>query len=566
MGRSVVVSDDDGDRIIAVYERVSSDKQGIARQESVRQWAAEMSPSREVVAFQDDGVSAFKVSIFDRPGGKRLCELIEQGHVEAVCVDAQDRLSRGDDLEWVTFRTLCETQGTRIVIDRREVRDDLGGRLESYLKALLAHQEGVQKSHNVKTGKRDAAKKGKRNGGGRRTYGYRQRDTNSETGRPCGPCVQDPIECDALRWAALDLYVSQGLSQSQVARRLNEAGWRTVTGRAWSQSQITQMFTNRTYLGEVQYRGEWFPGGEHEPLFTRDEWDRIQRARETRRRGGAGGKGGRPTKDEFLFIGGMLRCGSCGAPMRPHAPKNSQGRRYPLYRCGGARDGSTSCTRGGGIRREAVEGPLVAYFDRAGLSDLEDTRRAFEDRHEHDLAHVRALRERARRRAIETTEALDRIRADYKAGRIDADEWREFRAELEAEHAEAVAEADQFEKREAELHAEHAEQDIEQAALQHLADLRAALTSPVRDAETLAAVRLRLAELFDHFLLCRHSPDVGIGEQPTEIGDGLYLRAVLREDAFDHVSTTATRQPNRSLSRPAGNAPGRAPARQRARR
>jgi hypothetical protein len=208
-----------------------------------------------------------------------------------------------------------------------------------------------------------------------------------------------------------------------------------------------------------------------------------------------------------------------------------------LYACLGRLSGSADCTLPG-IRRERIDGGLLASFSRAGLSDLEEVRRAFEERREHDLATVRALRDSAHRRSIETAENLARVRDDYKQGRIDADEWRDFRTELDAEHAEAAAEAERFNKREAELLAEHAEHDLDLAALQHLADLRSALTAPVRDASTLHAVRLRLAEVFDHFVLCRRSPDVAIGPQPTDLGDGLYLRPVLREDAFDHLTAT----------------------------
>src|SRR5690349_3958959 len=112
-------------RLAVVYERVSSDRQDMTRQAVQRDRARADYPEQEIEVVQDDGVSAFKVSIFDRPGGRRLCDLIEAGRVEAIYVDAQDRLSRGDDLEWVSFRALCDQHGTRIVVDGNELRSDL---------------------------------------------------------------------------------------------------------------------------------------------------------------------------------------------------------------------------------------------------------------------------------------------------------------------------------------------------------------------------------------------------------------------------------------------------------
>jgi hypothetical protein len=303
---------------------------------------------------------------------------------------------------------------------------------------------------------------------------------------------------------------------------------------------MSRTIRGRLYVGDVQHRGEWFKGN-HEAVFSQAEWDELQRALDTRRKGGAGGKGGRPTKQPFLFLGGTLRC-ECGSAMSPHTASG-----YGYYRCVGRAHGRTNC-KAPSIRRETVEGAVVRYFDRAGLSDLEATRQAFEDQREHDLAAVRSLHDAAQRRIGETAEALDRIESDYVAGRITADQWTRLEPKLQAEHAEAVSEADQFTRREAELHAEHAEQDLQQATLQRLADLRSVLTAPVRDAETVDAVRLQLATIYDRFVLTRHCPDVAMGEQPTPAGD-LYLRPVLREDAFDHVTTT-TEQPIRSLRRP----------------
>src|SRR5262245_39664454 len=104
-------------KCVVAYLRVSSAAQDLARQRAVLEQARADHPEREVVVVEDDGVSAFRVSVFDRPGGRRLCSLIEADDVEAVYTDALDRLTRGDDVEWITFRALCEAHGTRLVID-----------------------------------------------------------------------------------------------------------------------------------------------------------------------------------------------------------------------------------------------------------------------------------------------------------------------------------------------------------------------------------------------------------------------------------------------------------------
>ena len=58
------------DRIVVVYERVSTDRQDLGRQAVQRERASTDHPEAKLVVIQDDGVSAYKVPIFERPGGR----------------------------------------------------------------------------------------------------------------------------------------------------------------------------------------------------------------------------------------------------------------------------------------------------------------------------------------------------------------------------------------------------------------------------------------------------------------------------------------------------------------
>ena len=72
------------DRIVIAYERVSTDEQ-------FRRWPGARStpqtgPAASASSREPGGVSASKLAIFDRPGGKELCDLITAGRVEAIYV------------------------------------------------------------------------------------------------------------------------------------------------------------------------------------------------------------------------------------------------------------------------------------------------------------------------------------------------------------------------------------------------------------------------------------------------------------------------------------------------
>ena len=45
------------------------------------------------------------------------------------------------------------------------------------------------------------------------------------------------------------------LSDTEVARLLNSKGYRTKQGRLFSKEMVRDMLQNRTYLGEIRYKG-----------------------------------------------------------------------------------------------------------------------------------------------------------------------------------------------------------------------------------------------------------------------------------------------------------------------
>jgi len=109
-------------RSAALVARVSTDAQNTVRQvEAVREAAARFAPDLPTIEVFESG-SAYKTSIFDRQPD--LIAAIERGEVEIVFADAQDRLGRHGEEEWIAFRALCEANGTRLFIDGN---DDVTG-------------------------------------------------------------------------------------------------------------------------------------------------------------------------------------------------------------------------------------------------------------------------------------------------------------------------------------------------------------------------------------------------------------------------------------------------------
>lgn len=80
-------------------------------------------------------------------------------------------------------------------------------------------------------------------------------------------------------------FVKQG-SPTRLAQELTDEGYRTKLwtnrkgerrgGKIWTKGQIYRVLSNRKYVGEVEHRGQVYPG-EHEAIVSRKLWDAAHR-------------------------------------------------------------------------------------------------------------------------------------------------------------------------------------------------------------------------------------------------------------------------------------------------
>jgi hypothetical protein len=81
---------------------------------------------------------------------------------------------------------------------------------------------------------------------------------------------------------------------------------------------------NRLYMGEIEWKGGIY-AGKHEPLVSRDLWERAQHVLDGRH-----AKKHRRVKHDFAFSG-LIACGHCGCSMVGEVKKD----RYVYYHCTG---------------------------------------------------------------------------------------------------------------------------------------------------------------------------------------------------------------------------------------
>ncbi len=96
----------------------------------------------------------------------------------------------------------------------------------------------------------------------------------------------------------------------------------TRRGHTLGKSQMHQILRNRIYMGQFTWKGKVYDGV-HEPLVSRDLWDKVQGVLD-----GRGSKNLRRVKNDFAFWG-LLRCGHCDCAMVGELKKG----KYVYYHC-----------------------------------------------------------------------------------------------------------------------------------------------------------------------------------------------------------------------------------------
>jgi DNA invertase Pin-like site-specific DNA recombinase len=126
-------------------------------------------------------------------------------------------------------------------------------------------------------------------------------------------------------------FLDQGEGVRRIAGRLNDAGFRTRSGRPWSMAAVRDVLRNQAYIGTYRRLGVVVPRS-HEAMVTRDRFDLAQEQLASRR-----SEGSAPRRHEYL-LSGLLTCGHCGNRLigarRSRRPSpGSDAREYRYYQC-----------------------------------------------------------------------------------------------------------------------------------------------------------------------------------------------------------------------------------------
>ena len=263
-----------------------------------------------------------------RPGLTEVRRMAAAGETDIVLCYSVDRLSR----DLVDVLNLTRELQQHVVVEyvTESFENSASGRLFLSLRGAIGAFEREQILARTQAGRIAKAKSGKVPGGSA-PYGYRIDD---------GRFVIHDAEAAVVRqvydWAAA------GVSQRDIARRLNDAGVKPYMAAKWGKTSVGRIIGHEVYIGTAVYNARKRkktilrprPVAEHieipvPPIVSQELYDFVVIARATNREMLVG----RPSRDYMLT--GLLRC-SCGKRM-----------------CGD--DGLYRCTRRTSIEARKIE-------------------------------------------------------------------------------------------------------------------------------------------------------------------------------------------------------------------
>lgn len=248
-------------RAVVGYLRVSTEEQaengyGLGAQEAkVRAYASALGlPLAEII--QDDGYSG---GTLDRPGLQALLGRIAAGEVGVVVIAKLDRLSRSLRNLLNLYGDAFEAHNVALVsVGENFDTSTASGKLFFQMVGSFAEFERTMIMERTSGGRKQKAAQGGY-AGGRPAFGY-------VAAKAAHALEVDEGAAETVRY--IFSLAAQGLSQKDVAARLNAEGRATQQGAMWHQAQVGRVLARRgTYEGGYAYAGVVAAKGEQAPII-----------------------------------------------------------------------------------------------------------------------------------------------------------------------------------------------------------------------------------------------------------------------------------------------------------
>lgn len=324
----------------ALYIRVSTHMQDELSPDAQKRLLLEYAKANDILVsndyiFIETGISGRKVD--KRPEFQKMISLAKTkpAPFDSILVWKFSRFARNQE-ESIVYKSLLRKQCNIDVISVSEPLID--GPFGSLIERIIEWMDeyySIRLSGEVTRGMTEKALRG----------GYQARPPLGYKIAVKGePPVIVPEEAKIVR-IIFEKYVHEKQGYFDIARYLNNLGYKTSHGKSFEARSIDYIIQNPTYCGMIRWnrtenetnrikdKDEWIiTEGHHEPIISKELFDAAQdRYKSTYRP-----KGARPSSTYRHWLSGLLKCQHCGRTMiAKRIIKKSTGSNYAYFTCYG---------------------------------------------------------------------------------------------------------------------------------------------------------------------------------------------------------------------------------------
>lgn len=294
---------------------------------------------------------------------------------------------------------------TNLIISKNSKSDE---KFRWDIEIVLAKKYIANLSEEVKKGYQEKLAQGGRPG--RPPLGYRSVDDGgrkkSVIHETNGPLVKRLFES----------YASGNYSMDKIRQMAFDDGLRSRTGSPLGLSQIASLLQQPFYYGAIRWSGKMYDFATHEPLISKETYDRVQDVR-------SGKKAPKYQRHHFQFRK-MFTCGECNGTITAELKKG-----HVYYHCNHYHE----CSQKGVTREERIEEQVIGifkFFETITPSEAEQIRLKVKESHTEESAYKQAAIAKLTARYEVLRKRRDMLYNDRLDLRISDARWEEKDKEM----------------------------------------------------------------------------------------------------------------------------------------
>lgn len=179
-------------------------------------------------------------------------------------------------------------------------------------------------------------------------YDHKKQEILQTLGRPLKRIEKDPLVAPLLR-KMFELALTNQYGLNPLREAAFEFGVVSAQNTMLSKSALKKILTNPFYAGSFSYY-EKNHQGNHEPIITESEFERIQEIQGNRSRP-------KTTKREYL-LSMLIKCSECGHPLSSEHQK-----KHDYLRCAKAKGNNPTCTNRKHYQQAKVEAQILKKLE-----------------------------------------------------------------------------------------------------------------------------------------------------------------------------------------------------------